>query len=339
LSLESPAFRHGEYVKNDKTNNAFTPKGKNLLIYGENGSGKSSIFRALELLAQTKIEKEVFLKSKNIFSKQNPSLIFELDNQEKIIIDIEHLENSHAYIEALAIYKPMLEYKNLLKIHYQTDKTKEEINIYDMLRELFREYPLDNNRLLGDIKNPDIYFTTLRDILNSKVLDDINDFLAKFDNNFHVSKFFFDKEFTEDGKVEFIINVKIDFMNNSLDVYHHFLNEARLSALAIAIHFAIIRNVSDKLQNSSLKLLILDDLLISLDMSNRLSLIAILKEYFRDFQIFLFTHDKGFFEILKDKMSWKSYEVYVHRDELGREVPYIKEALDYFVVGGYGDNR
>ena len=329
IKIDKIELNNFRFFTDNKANNSFMPKGKNLLIYGENGSGKSSIFRALELLAQTKIEKEIFLKSKNIFSKQDPSLIFELDNQEKIIIDIEHLENSYDYIKALAIYRPMLEYKNLLKIHYQTDKTKEEINIYDMLRELFREYPLDN-RLLGDIKNPDIYFTTLRDILNSKVLNDINDFLAKFDNNFHVSKFFFDKEFTEDGKVEFIINVKIDFMNNSLDVYNHFLNEARLSALAIAINFAIIRNVSDKLQDSSLKLLILDDLLISLDMSNRLSLIAILKEYFRDFQIFLFTHDKGFFEILKDKMNWKSYEIYVHRDEFGREVPYIKEALDYF---------
>jgi hypothetical protein len=148
-------------------------------------------------------------------------------------------------------------------------------------------------------------------------------------NVFYIKEFFFDMEFTEDGKVEFIINVKIDFMDNDLNSYHYFLNEAKLSALAIAIHFAIIRNISDKLEDSSLKLLILDDLLISLDMSNRLSLITLLKEYFSDFQLFLFTHDKGFFEILKEKMSWKAYEMYV--DSTGEfEKPHIKKSLNYF---------
>ncbi len=329
IKIDKLTLNNFRFFGDDEKYNSFNPQGKNLLIYGENGSGKSSIFRAFEFLAQTKINKNIFLESGNIFNQNNPSLIFELDNQEKIIIDKKHLENSYGYLKALAIYKPMLEYKNLLKIHYQTDKSKDEINIYDMLRELFREYPLDKSRVLGDIKNPDIYFTTLKDILNSNILNDINGFLAKFDNKFHISKFFFDKEFTEDGKVEFIINIKIDFMNNSLNIYHHFLNEARLSALAIAIHFAIIRNVSDKLQNNSLKLLILDDLLMSLDMSNRLSLISILKDYFKDFQIFLFTHDRAFFEILKDKMPWKSYEIFVNSSGEFEE-PYIKKSLNYF---------
>ena len=313
IKIEKIKLNNFRFFTNE--NNIFEPDGKNLLIYGENGSGKSSIFRAFEFLAQTQINKDTFLESKNIFSQNDPSLIFELDNQEQIIIDKEHLENNHSYLKALSIYKPMLEYKNLLKIHYHTDKSSDEINIYDMLRKLFREYPLSKNRLLGDITNPDIYFNALEKLLNSHILKDINDFLAKFDNKFFIKKFFFDKEFTEDGKVEFMINVKIDFMDNSLNIYHEFLNEARLSALAIAIHFAIIRNVSDKLDDSSLKLLILDDLLISLDMSNRLSLIAVLKEYFSDFQIFLFTHDKSFFEILKEKMSWKNYEMYVDNSE------------------------
>ena len=310
-------------------NNIFELNGKNMLLYGENGSGKSSIFKAFEFLAQTDIDRDTFLKSKNIFSQDNPSLIFTLNNEEEIIIDEEKLENSYPYLKALAIYRPMLEYKNLLKIHYQTDRNKEEINIYDMLRELFREYPIDKNRVLGDIKNPNLYYDKLKEIINSKVLNDINNFLKQFDDNFYIKEFFFDMEFTEDGKVEFIVNVKIDFMNKSLDVYHHFLNEARLSALAIAIHFAIIKNVSDKLQNSSLKLLILDDLLMSLDMSNRLSLIYLLKEYFKDFQLLLFTHDRGFFEILKDKMSWKSYEIYL-KEKDDYEVPYIKKSLNYF---------
>ena len=329
IKINKIKLNNFRFFTDDEKHNTFEINGQNMLVYGENGSGKSSLFKAFEFLAQTNIDKDIFLKSKNIFTNKAPSIHFNLDNQQEVIIDEDNLSNNYAYLEALAIYKPMLEYKNLLKIHYQTDSSKEEINIYDMLRELFREYPLGKKLLLGDIKNPDVYFTTLQDILNSNVLDDINGFLLKFDDSFYISKFFFDMEFTEDGKVEFIVNVKIDFMNNSLNIYHHFLNEARLSALAIAIHFAIIRNVSDKLENSSLKLLILDDLLMSLDMSNRLSLIEILKEYFVDFQIFLFTHDRAFFDILKDKMSWEKFEIYINNSQK-IEKPFIKKSLNYF---------
>ena len=262
IKIEKIQLNNFRFFTNDKNHNTFDIDGKNMLLYGENGSGKSSLFKAFDFLAQTKIDKEVFLESKNIFTTERPSLSFRFDNGEEVILDEVHLENSYAYLKALAIYKPMLEYKNLLNIHYQTDKSRDEINIYDMLRELFREYPIGKNRILAKIRNPDIYFTTLKDILNGKVLNDINNFLKRFDDTFYIKEFFFDKEFTEDGKVEFIVNVKIDFMDNDLNSYHYFLNEAKLSALAIAIHFAIIRNISDKLKDSSLKLLILDDLLI-----------------------------------------------------------------------------
>ena len=329
IKIDKIKLNNFRFFVDDEEHNSFELNGNNMLVYGENGSGKSSLYRAFEFLAQTKIEKENFLKSKNIFGNSKPFIQFDLDNSKSVLIDEEHLENSCDYLRALAIYRPMLEYKNLLKIHYQTDKSRDEINIYDMLRELFMEYPIGKNRVLGDVQNPNKYYDKLKEIINSNVLSDINTFLKQFDDKFHIKEFFFDMEFTEDGKVEFIVNVKIDFMNNALDTYHHFLNEAKLSALAIAIHFAIIRNISDKLEDSSLKLLILDDLLISLDMSNRLSLVRLIKEYFNDFQIFLFTHDKGFFEILKDKMKWKAYEIYV--DNSGEfEKPYIKKSLNYF---------
>jgi len=329
MKINKIQLNNFRFFTDDKANNTFDFDAQNVLIYGENGSGKSSIFKAFEFLAQTHINKDVLLKSKNIFTHQPVSLEFDLNNGENIIIDEKHLENSSNYIEALAIYKPMLEYKDLLRIHYQTDKSRDEINIYEMLRELFKAYPINKNEVLSDTKNPDTYFNLLENLLNDIILNDINDYLYKFDKNFHIQKFFFDKEFTEDGKVEFIINVKIDFMNTNLDNYHHFLNEAKLSALAIAIHFAIIRNISDKLEHNSLKLLILDDLLISLDMSNRLNLIKLLQDYFNDFQIFFFTHDKALFEIFKEKMSWKSYEVYVD-DKDDFEKPIIKKSLNYF---------
>jgi hypothetical protein len=59
-------------------------------------------------------------------------------------------------------------------------------------------------------------------------------------------------------------------------------------------------------------------------MNNRMNLIDILKSEFGDYQIFFFTHDKGLFEVFKDKMSWKAFEVYVDRHQDGYEIPLLK---------------
>ncbi len=72
-----------------------------------------------------------------------------------------------------------------------------------------------------------------------------------------------------------------------------------------------IKKFIDVLESDSLKILVLDDLLISLDMGNRLKLLEILKNEFSDFQIFFFTHDKGLYEIYKNKLNWEKYEFYL----------------------------
>jgi hypothetical protein len=81
--------------------------------------------------------------------------------------------------------------------------------------------------------------------------------------------------------------------------------------MAVSVYFAAIKAMLGTLKEDCLKILVLDDLLISLDMSNRLKLLDVLKAEFSDFQIFLFTHDKELFEIYKNKMTWEKYEFYV----------------------------
>lgn len=76
---------------------------------------------------------------------------------------------------------------------------------------------------------------------------------------------------------------------------HSFLNEARLTAVALAIRLAILKRTLD--QDAKLKLLVFDDLMISLDMSNREKIInLILNKYIKEYQVFILTHDKVMFE-------------------------------------------
>jgi energy-coupling factor transporter ATP-binding protein EcfA2 len=73
-----------------------------------------------------------------------------------------------------------------------------------------------------------------------------------------------------------------------------FLNEAKLTQLALSIRFAASLV---NLHESDLKLLVLDDLLVSLDMSNRMKVVEILlSKIFADYQKIILTHELGFFE-------------------------------------------
>lgn len=285
--------------------------GANLLVYGENGSGKSTIYRALEFLTHKRFDS--IAGEKNIFSEDGgePLIEFGFNNGRELIIhgDLLELPAGFDFIKGLSVFAPMLDYKKLLKVHYTT-ATVERINVYDMLRELFKDYEVEDGKVLADIKEPTRYFETLTTIVNTVLLDETNRILAEFDAGLIIQKFTFKTEFTPSGALEPVIHIEVDYRDQPIS-YHLFLNEARLSALAVALYFAAIKALLGNLKGESLKILVLDDLLISLDMSNRLKLLDILKAEFADFQIFFFTHDKEMFEIYKNKLPWEKYELYL----------------------------
>lgn len=80
-----------------------------------------------------------------------------------------------------------------------------------------------------------------------------------------------------------------------------FLNEAKLTQLALSVRFAAsLVNLHD----SDLKLLVLDDLLVSLDMSNRMKVVEILlSETFANYQKIILTHDLGLFREFRRKLG------------------------------------
>ena len=136
------------------------------------------------------------------------------------------------------------------------------------------------------------------------------------------------------------IPLKVKFFDEDISAHHRFLNEAKLSAIALAIYFAGFLLQPD----SDLKILALDDVLIGLDMSNRLAVLDILDEYFSDYQIFLTTYDKAWYEIVKqrtDEKSWKYAEFYFSQtDEY--EIPiytedkaYLEKAREYLDANDY----
>ena len=287
----------------------------NVLIYGENGSGKSSVYRALEYLTKTKFD--AIAKDKNIFAEDGePQIEFSFSNGKELIIhsDLEELPESASFVKGLTIFRPMLDYKKLLKVHFVSQGNGDSVNIYSMLKELFDNYPYKSGGVLNDIEDFQEYFDALEQLLDGDLKDEINENLSYFDKEFSISKFHFITKRVDD-QAQPTVTIKIDYKGTEIQAYHTFLNEARLSGLAISLYFASIKRLLGTIEDECLKMLVLDDLLISLDMNNRLILLELLKSHFDDFQIFFFTHDKELFEIYKNKIPWEKYEFYLDDSE------------------------
>lgn len=116
-----------------------------------------------------------------------------------------------------------------------------------------------------------------------------------------------------------VINLQVFEKEVCIDAHnpHFALNEAKLSAIAISIFLGAI--IKQSPFSPDLKPLFLDDILIGLDNENRLKLLNLLKEtdipeagkVFKDFQIFITTYDRHWYEVAKIHLSeWKFIEFY-----------------------------
>lgn len=106
-----------------------------------------------------------------------------------------------------------------------------------------------------------------------------------------------------------------------------FLNEAKMSAIAVAIRLAIIDQRIGVAVPDALKVLVLDDLMISLDMGNRDKLMDLLLDDFANrYQILFFTHDRMLFDFVdykikqyKQDTKWLRKEMYVGEDDIKKQ--------------------
>jgi len=320
IKIEKIELNNFRFFIDEEENNTFKPNAKGMLVYGENGSGKSSLYKAFEFLTKPTIAEEEFAKSINIFKQDDTYLEFEFDNNETLKIDGDHLSlgSDYDFIKTLSVSKPIIDYKLLLKVSYSTEQ-EEKKDLYKFFENILSQYPIGQNKILKNLKEEEdeSYFSVFEKILKEELFDEINIFLELFEQNFKLTEI----NFSAFQK----INLKIEYFESERTDYQNFLNEARLSALAMSIYFAIIKKQFDNLEDNSLKILVLDDLLISLDMNNRLSLIEILESEFSDFQIFFFTHEKALYDLINEKMNLKAYEIYVNKKD-GYEVPFIKQS-------------
>ena len=331
--------------------------GKNLIVYGENGSGKTSLYEALRRFLESSEGGHQFKPHQNIFNLDEGYIKLHLraDAQSKQDTyewsnTVNDETNDELFIEASRA-KGFLDYKDLLKTHYLHHEN-EVVNVFDLLvktllantvsRETDRslaedwariQIPFPRRGATTRIARLEVRIANFNRELSDRLTElqtKASEILGKFGYNVALDLDFQGITYNQGEKEldnqEILLNV--EFFDRNIPAHHRFLNEAKLSAIAIAIYFSSIL-----LQpTSTLKILALDDVLIGLDMSNRLPVLDVLEEYFADYQIFLTTYDKAWYEIVKQRTShggkWKAVEFYFGQTD-AYEIPVYMEDKAY----------
>ncbi len=374
-------------IKNYKAfykNYEINANGKNLFIYGENGSGKSSLYYALKDFFQSSREQIDFNDLENVFLKKNEQgkgfikVTFNPDKDGNLVDKTYHFSSkskdtyviSDSSIRDAIGLKSFLTYKHLLGI-YNIKKDK-EIDLFELLvkgvlqhfksaaitgskelgelwedvREACKE-PLDGVRFNSAQKKKKVqtaigvfnkaFGELFKETSPDNIIKSSQPILDEFGHNIKIKLFYTQAKPTEDHS-SFINNhvkIKLTYLDKEVKEPHLFLNEARLSAIAISIYLGMI--LRHPQLNIKSKILFLDDIFIGLDISNRLPLMEILKKYFissdpnKNYQIFITTYDKPWYEFIKfylnNDPNWKTIEFYNRRTRKGFEIPIIKPNL------------
>ena len=376
-------------------------EGKNLLMYGENGSGKSPIYYALHCMFQAPLKPDAGKKYFDPASEQHLKNLNNLDADSKIWIDFDGRHPFIYNIDKEGYQFTLLGGKHPLPaqingcfvnhqflFHFFNFRNSQRINLFPVFIKDILPFCKDDNtglhigemydeitasiikkgrhihpdyisnieyfnkavkKVVEDINiyASDRYNESFKDEDDNELVirlrydsnfdkpeDDTNEYWLKYDNIIELVK--------ENGEIkerkssykklnEPFIGLEIsekmpDGNLRKIVKPHTYFNEAKLTAIALSVRFALL-NIEKPADG---RFLALDDMLISLDMSNRAKVVDFLLKISDKYKIYLFTHDKMFFEYFKHKTkknqdAWVYKEIYMDYDK----TPYIRNSEDY----------
>lgn len=335
-------------------------RGANLLLYGENGAGKSSLFEAFRGLFARRPDTQFFKREKNVFSEQpdadaTVSVTFTDGNDPARWTIANHpgRVGGDPRVVQTAQRAAMLDYRALLDTNY--GQGRDEPNLFDIAIDLLlADWPLARGQTLGElwvqtkaakpyigwddaaVQAACIDFNTefaaavdaltpfARDLLKELVgenltLDQLEYGTIAYQNA-HQHR---DRIFT--GQ---LLRPRITYRAHGLARPQLFLNEARQSALALAVYLSARLACTQHAPEVAPKLIVLDDLLIGLDQSNRLPVLDALMNHFGDWQVVVLTHDRVWFEMarahLEPSTDWAHLELHEAPTSASTSMPVVR---------------
>jgi energy-coupling factor transporter ATP-binding protein EcfA2 len=302
-------------------------RGENLLVYGENGAGKSSLYNALkDFLHAASNARSNIEQNRN---RDNPNAAPEI----RITTALGQTEWTQAARgqdtndwRNVDDGKGFLDYRVLLRFYNATQDSGKRIDLFQLLLESMlahhrMEIPgnptfLSEWRAIKRKKDDQLYesdrqelkarvarFNAAFQIAAEQLAARATELLRAFDPGIGIA-------FARESDADFSWYPKVvsspKFVAEatrpnraSVTDYHEVFNEARLSAMAICLFFAALQTCPI----AGPRLLVLDDVLIGLDMGNRRKVMNLVQTLFPDWQIIILTYHKAWFEVLKARIK------------------------------------
>ena len=299
---------------------------KNLLMYGENGSGKSSIYYALHALLQSVYKSDYGAKyfrhedcEENLINiyklddvKNNgfkPHIKITLDNEHQWVLSCDGLSSipdiaDDSELRLLNKTSAFINYSYISR--FRSARNSETMDLWNVfIKDILPFYvPSGKDKTLADtyyeLVSNRYPYREQKDI--SKFNENLSDFINRVNSK---ASDIYNQYFKDEENPNTLIQVKYAKDNDNIENPHHeefqlfyerrtkgeayrwrypkiglhikvdniiiqkpqsFFNEARLTAIALAIRFACLQGENPQ----EGQFLALDDMLISLDMSNRM---------------------------------------------------------------------
>lgn len=327
-------------------------QGEDLLIYGENGSGKSSLYKAVRYFLESSVDNTKPFEVNHFSGRTdgNVSVTYtECDANRKlqagteqtytISTDNAQTNNDQDFIKTSHRASGFLDYSQLLKVYLNNGKRP---NLFVFITELLGNYVpvgFDTRTLREILRNSEnklrnAYHRTdymhqegLADfrkleVLFPKVISQLNAILTPMMSRYFAAMgldielvgakvLMHDPNIKDNIRVQGEVFIEVKHHGNQLPGYNERLNEARLSAIATCLYLSSLKLIA---QTNDTRVLFLDDVFIGLDLGNRLPVLDIVKDEFKEYQRIITTYDKNWFlhakEVLEEEGGWKFFEMY-----------------------------
>ena len=293
-------------IKNIELNNfkfhkklKFDINNRNCLIYGENGTGKSSIYWGLASVFKSKLIDDMN-KYKNYTTDKDISIKIAMDDDSVLRLheDNEKITNSFNTIYFLNqnFLEEIIKNDNLYEFFEKTLSLQFQSigNIVSSINSFNEQINVDNHIEVIENRQSktseyDIFLNELKDKSNEIIQEYFQEenIILSFENYWGESNIYGNYEFSK-PEIKLLINGKNDISIN--------FNEAKLKLTALAVVLALIK-IEEDLANQ-IKLLVLDDFLTSLDMANRKLIVKYILDNFGEYQKIILTHNIQFYNLI-----------------------------------------
>ena len=118
--------------------------------------------------------------------------------------------------------------------------------------------------------------------------------------------------------------IQLSYYNITTKPAYKVLSESLLNSLGLAVYFTCIKQF-----NTQTKFIVLDDIMNSLDMGHRDTLLDLIETEFQDYQIILFTHDLYWFQKIQRRFpQWITKKIKGWDYKTGPKIDYAKTTME-----------